>query len=76
MCEFVFLNHVNICGRILQLTPKNGTNLAIFELTKKLIDLTNFPSHTHSKNSGIGFGLRLARLRVAPRHLARLLFAK
>jgi hypothetical protein len=43
MCEFVFLNHVNICGRILQLTPKNGTNLAIFELTKKTHRLNQFP---------------------------------
>jgi hypothetical protein len=42
-CEFVFLNHVNICGRILQLTPKNGTNLAIFELTRKTHRLNQFP---------------------------------
>jgi hypothetical protein len=34
MCELVLLNHVNICGHILELTPKNGTNLSNFELTK------------------------------------------
>jgi hypothetical protein len=42
MCELVLLNHVNICGRILELTPKNGTNLSNFELTKILPDLTKF----------------------------------
>jgi hypothetical protein len=42
MCELVFLNHINICGRILELTPKNDTNLSNFELTKNLPDLTKF----------------------------------
>jgi hypothetical protein len=40
MCELVFLNHVNICGRILELTPKNGTNLSISNSQKILPDLT------------------------------------
>jgi hypothetical protein len=34
MCELVFVNHVNICGRVHELTPKNSTNLSNFELTK------------------------------------------
>jgi hypothetical protein len=58
MCEFVFLNHVNICGRIIELTPKNGTNLSNFELTKKLPDLTKFP---HSKEVQYWFWSSLAR---------------
>jgi hypothetical protein len=64
MCEFVFLNHVNICGSILQLTPKNDTNLANFELTKKVIDLINFPKSLTSilNCGGTGFGPSLARL--------------
>jgi hypothetical protein len=43
MCELVFLNHVHICGRILEFTPKNNTNLANFELKKELPDVTKFP---------------------------------
>jgi hypothetical protein len=35
LCELVFVNHVNICGRVHELTPKNGTNLSNFELTKE-----------------------------------------
>jgi hypothetical protein len=34
MCELMFVSHVNICGRVHELTPKNGTNLSNFELTK------------------------------------------
>jgi hypothetical protein len=62
MCEFVFLNHVNICGRILQLTPKNGTNLANLELTKKITDLANFPKSLIwiLNYGGTSFGLHLA----------------
>jgi hypothetical protein len=40
--NWCFLTMKNICGRILELTPKNGTNLSNFELTKNLPDLTKF----------------------------------
>jgi hypothetical protein len=50
MCEFVFLNHVNICGRILQLTPKNGTNIVNLDLTKKSHGLSQFPKLTYLDN--------------------------
>jgi hypothetical protein len=48
MCELVLLNHVNICGRILELTPKNGTNLSNFELTKKPPRLNQIPTPQRS----------------------------
>jgi hypothetical protein len=44
MCELVFLNHVNISGHIVELTPKNGTNLSNFELTKKPPRLNQIPT--------------------------------
>jgi hypothetical protein len=44
MCELVFFNHVNICGRILEITPKNGTNLSNFGLTKKTPRLNQNPT--------------------------------
>jgi hypothetical protein len=76
MCEFVFLNHVNICGRIFQLTPKNGTNLANLELTKKSHRLSQFPKLSYLNNElrrywfWASFGATSSR--VAPSHLARL----
>jgi hypothetical protein len=48
MCELVFLNHINICGRILELTPKNGINLSNFELTKKPPRLNQIPTPQRS----------------------------
>jgi hypothetical protein len=73
MCELVFLNLVNICGRILELTPKNGYNLANFELAKELPDLTKFP---HSIEVLYWFWNRVGATasRVAPGRLARLNF--
>jgi hypothetical protein len=46
MCELVFFNHVNICGRILELTPKMAQIYQISDSPKKLQDLTKIP---HSK---------------------------
>jgi hypothetical protein len=60
MCELVFLNHVNICCRVLELTPKNGTNLSNFELTKNPPRLNQIP--TSPERCSTGFGTRLARL--------------
>jgi hypothetical protein len=44
LCELVFVNHVNICGRVHELTPKNGTNLSNFELTKEAPRLNQIPA--------------------------------
>jgi hypothetical protein len=67
MCELVFVNHVNICGRVHELTPKNGTNLSNFELTKNLPRLNQIP--TPPERCSTDFVTSLARLLLESRHV-------
>jgi hypothetical protein len=65
MCELVFVNHVNICGRVHELTPKNGTNLSNFELTKNPPRLNQIP--TPPERCSTDFVTSLARLLLESR---------